>query len=575
MSASRLPAVRIRIVLLIALVIASIAGAACQSATTSVTGPSGSKCEISVKNNTSEVPASGGNGSISVETSRDCSWSAATDVSWITLSAKNGQGSATVTYAVVANPRGTPRSAGVVVAGQTIQVVQAAAECRFDLSPATVNLDSSGQQISVNVSAPEGCAWTARSNVAWVGQAAPAQGAGSASVQLTIAANGSADQRSGTVAIGNATLRITQSGASISSPAPPQAPPPGPTAPPSCTFMVSPTGVSVSAAGDQVRINVTADAGCSWVATSDAAWAAVLPGAAGSGSGSVTVTVSANTGSARTATLTVAGRSVTITQAAATPPTCTYHLTDTIRNITADPQELVVGLSAPAGCSWSATTDASWIAVTAGQNGSGDGSIRLSVALNTGGARSGTLHAATETLVVQQAAAACTYNIKPTWYDAGRGPDNITINVTADNWCTWTTSTTADWVTIDTGRSGTGNGIVRLVIPANTGPARSTTVTIAGNSFTLRQEAGCTASIKPTWYDAGRGPDNIQIAVTADPGCAWTAASTVSWVTVAEGSTGSGNGLVRLVVDANSGAPRAVTLTIAGQPFTLTQEGSQ
>jgi hypothetical protein len=44
---------------------------------------------------------------------------------------------------------------------------------------------------------------------------------------------------------------------------------------------------------------------------------------------------------------------------------------------------------------------------------------------------------------------------------------------------------------------------------------------------------------------------------------------------VVEGRSGSGNGTVRLLVDANSGAARAVTLTVAGQPFDLRQNGSQ
>ena len=114
---------------------------------------------------------------------------------------------------------------------------------------------------------------------------------------------------------------------------------------------------------------------------------------------------------------------------------------------------------------------------------------------------------------------------------------------------------------------------VRLDIPANTGPTRTATVTIAGSTFTLVQDGLCATSIKPGYYDAGRGPDNITIHVTATTGCAWTAASSVSWVSVTEGSSGSGDGTVRLSVQPNTGAARAVTLTIAGQPFALTQAG--
>ena len=79
-------------------------------------------------------------------------------------------------------------------------------------------------------------------------------------------------------------------------------------------------------------------------------------------------------------------------------------------------------------------------------------------------------------------------------------------------------------------------------------------------------------SLKPTNYDAGRGPDDIQIKVTADPGCAWSTTNTASWVTVAEGRSGTGNGTVRLIVEANFGAARTTTVTIGGQPFSLRQE---
>jgi hypothetical protein len=176
---------------------------------------------------------------------------------------------------------------------------------------------------------------------------------------------------------------------------------------------------------------------------------------------------------------------------------------------------------------------------------------------------------------VQQAAGACSYSIKPTYYNAGKGPDDILVNVTTGSGCGWTTTTNASWVTIDSGRAGSGSGSVHLVIPANAGAARSTTVTIAGNPLTLTQEGACVATLKPNWYEAGRGPDTILIAVTIDAACSWQAASTVPWASVAEGATGTGSGNVRLVVQPNSGPARSVTLTIAGQPFDLRQLGSQ
>ena len=147
------------------------------------------------------------------------------------------------------------------------------------------------------------------------------------------------------------------------------------------------------------------------------------------------------------------------------------------------------------------------------------------------------------------------------------------VSVTAPSGCAWTATSPAGWVTVVAGGSGSGDGTVRLLVQANDGPERRTDLTIAGSTFRLRQY-GCSASIKPTWYHAGRGPDDISITVTADNGCSWTATRTVSWVTVDEGRSGSGKGTVRLLVESNSGAERSVTLNIAGQAFALRQSGS-
>ena len=53
---------------------------------------------------------------------------------------------------------------------------------------------------------------------------------------------------------------------------------------------------------------------------------------------------------------------------------------------------------------------------------------------------------------------------------------------------------------------------------------------------------------------------------------AWTATSNVSWLHTT--SSGTGNGLAIFTFDANMGATRSGTLTIAGQTLTVTQAGS-
>jgi hypothetical protein len=240
--------------------------------------------------------------------------------------------------------------------------------------------------------------------------------------------------------------------------------------------------------------------------------------------------------------------------------------------VNSDAQDLSVNMTTQSRCTWSVSSDVPWITIADGGPGSGNGAFKLSIAANRGDPRTGTVHAASETFTVQQAGA-CTYSIKPTYYDAGHGPDTVNINVTAGAGCAWTTRNDAAWVTVDAGSTGSGNGTVRLSIQANNGSERSTVLTIADQPFNLHQEGACSYTIKPKNYHAGRGPDDISIDVKTDPGCSWTATSTVDWVTVAEGASGTGSGRVRLLVRANDGPQRSVTLTIAGQPFELTQDG--
>ena len=67
------------------------------------------------------------------------------------------------------------------------------------------------------------------------------------------------------------------------------------------------------------------------------------------------------------------------------------------------------------------------------------------------------------------------------------------------------------------------------------------------------------------------------MTVTAPAGCAWTATSDVSWLTITSGASGIGNGTVEFEAASFPGNPstiRSTALTIAGQAFTVTQSRS-
>ena len=84
---------------------------------------------------------------------------------------------------------------------------------------------------------------------------------------------------------------------------------------------VSPAAVNVPNAGGTRTVTVTFDyPGTPWSATTGAPWITINPPNGGSTSGTLSFTVAPNAGAARTATLTVALQTVTVTQDGATAP---------------------------------------------------------------------------------------------------------------------------------------------------------------------------------------------------------------------------------------------------------------
>lgn len=87
--------------------------------------------------------------------------------------------------------------------------------------------------------------------------------------------------------------------------------------PPSCTYALTSAGKSFGTSGGTGRVGVTAAVACDWTAKSNVNWVTITSGASGNASQTVSFTVAANPSTAlRTGTLTVAGQTYTVTQAA-------------------------------------------------------------------------------------------------------------------------------------------------------------------------------------------------------------------------------------------------------------------
>jgi hypothetical protein len=86
--------------------------------------------------------------------------------------------------------------------------------------------------------------------------------------------------------------------------------------------------------------------------------------------------------------------------------------------------------------------------------------------------------------------AACSFSLSPgsQSYTASGGTGGV--SVTAPSTCSWTTASSASWLTVTAGTSGTGPGSVSFTVAANTNSSsRTATLTIGGQVFTVTQAA--------------------------------------------------------------------------------------
>lgn len=268
---------------------------------------------------------------------------------------------------------------------------------------------------------------------------------------------------------------------------------------------------------------------------------------------------------------------------------------------------VVVTASTP----WQAASQAAWITSVAPASGSGNGVVNFRVAANgSGSLRRGTIQVGGATLVVEQGflfgcpttplplgesvngALGGTSCLSPVrgntralrYSFAGVAGQRVALLLSSLAFDSYLYLLGPDGTVLaqdDDGGGGlnsripSGSGFVTLPVsgtytievtafdPAATGTFSLTTLTTLG---------GCTFGISPATLSEGAARVQRSIAVTAGVGCAWTAVSSVAWIGVASGSSGAGEGSVRLEIAANNtSSTRSGTVLIAGRILTVTQ----
>ncbi len=280
-----------------------------------------------------DVAASpGGAQSIDVKVGSGCPWQATTIADWITITSGSGTGNGTLAFNVASNSTGKRRKGVIRVSGTDLTVYQDPTNpCKFTLTPDSQSIASKGGSGTLSIATNSSCAWKVTTGSSWIRITSTPKGTGNGTVEYSADTNGTGVNRSGILSVGEdvpdgtqslvvpALLTVNQNGG--------------------CKYTVTPTTRSVASAADKEVVSVTTDAGCEWESFSNVPWitfTASSPyqrisiansqgrasskggrsGTAASGSGSVNYYFAENKGPARTGSISVAGTTIQVSQAA-------------------------------------------------------------------------------------------------------------------------------------------------------------------------------------------------------------------------------------------------------------------
>ncbi|MCU1232119.1 MAG: hypothetical protein JWP63_86 [Candidatus Solibacter sp.] len=254
----------------------------------------------------------------------------------------------------------------------------AQSDCTMVVTPTsfTIPADSYTGEIAVTQSTGSNCGnFSVASQANWIHiTAGQTGGAVPGKVSFTVDSNSSANSRSGIIRVSLQNVTITQSGAT-------------------CLFSADPKNQNFPIDGGTGSFAVTAN--CAWSAFSGATWIKLTGGSQGSSNATAAYSVDANQ--------CVSGRSgsITVSTGLPSPPVVAITQDGSQANLTlsatsatapSDAKDYRITITTGDGCAWSAFSDVSWIQITNGASGAGNGSLVYHLLENKSIVRTGNIH---------------------------------------------------------------------------------------------------------------------------------------------------------------------------------------
>ncbi|MGJ5814758.1 beta strand repeat-containing protein [Paludibaculum fermentans] len=172
---------------------------------------------------------------------------------------------------------------------------------------------------------------------------------------------------------------------------------------------------------------------------------------------------------------------------------CSYAVSSESKSFTAAGGSGTASVTTTGTCTWSASSDSSWLSVNSGASGTGSGTVAFTVAANTTSAsRTGTLTVGGQTIAITQEAgtsggSGCSVTPGTTSVTVDAGAATRSIALTAVAGCGWSAASDAYWLTLSSS-SGAGAGALTFTAAENTtGANRVGTLTVGGSTVTVTQ----------------------------------------------------------------------------------------
>ena len=436
---------------------------------------------------------------ITVNALASTEWDVEVDGSWLSVvDAGSGLGGGSVTIAVNENPSWLARVGKVRVGTEWLAINQAgrsSAALSFAISPTVSAASVKGANGLISVTATPDLPWTAASQANWLTVMPTFQsGAGNGNVVYTVSPNPTMANRSGTIQLAaEASASLPAKTHTVSQPA--------------ATAMISVDRHTFDAEGETFEVDVSTDDIVNWTISENIGWLSIVGSTSRIGPGRVALVATENlTVDSREASLTIAGHPFSVFQKGRT-----VEVEYESRVFGTESDYATIDVHPDGNVTWTAvSSDPTWITIWGDEGcdydaygnviGTGDHTIEYIVAdyVGDGTPRTGTITIGDKTVYITQRP--YDLSINPSATTVGGNAGAGTVGVPASVGQVWNAIAAEPWITVVSGYdSGTGSGTVHFTYADNdTGAARTGRIIIAGEAYTITQEARQMVAISVT-----------------------------------------------------------------------------